>query len=150
MTSQTLTTKDSKCNIDQTECEIDTSFNYIDIVSESLSSSSFYCECLPPKSYNSIDVAAFFIDLPTSRESIRAWDFQIHTSKQFATAHSAYLELKQLWKWIDKQITLLADELAPLICRLVSRAVAQQNFIPLRCHQFQACGRLQTVTHPGS
>ena len=93
----------SECDLEQSECEIDSNFNHLDEIPEGPL----------PRSFNHLDVAAPLIDLPISREGILVSDFQIPTSDEFATAQSADPELKQLWLWIDEQRTPSADELAP-------------------------------------
>ena len=66
-----------------------------------------------PEEFNSLDVAAFLIELPISREGIQAANFQIPTSEKIATAQSTDAELKQLRQWIEEKRTPSTDELAP-------------------------------------
>ena len=104
---------DPDCDLELSDWEIDSNFNYLDEVAEDLSLRSFQCETLLPIPFNPLDVAAPIIDMPYSRVGIQVNNFLIPTSEEFATALSADKKLKQLQQWIDKQRTPSADELAP-------------------------------------
>ena len=94
----------SKHDFEQSECEVDSTSNYLDELPEGPL----------PRFFNHLDVAVPLIDQSIYHEWVQVSNFQNPTSEAFATAQSTDAELKQLRQSIDEQRTPSADELAPL------------------------------------
>ena len=70
-----------------------------------------------------LSTSAPLVDLPISRENLKADDFTIPTKEEFADEQKADAELRQLREWINTKQVPSADELAPLSNRM--KALAQ-------------------------
>jgi hypothetical protein len=62
------------------------------------------------------------VDLPISRENLKAQDFVIPMREEFAVEQKSDLELRRLPEWFDAKQRPSADELAPLSSRMKTLA----------------------------